>query len=40
MVGEMAQTFIDFPSMQKSASFDADAVNEQMQKKLEAMAAR
>ncbi len=39
-VGAYAQTFIEFPSMQRGASFNMEAVKEQIQKAIEAHHAR
>jgi hypothetical protein len=36
VVGQLAQTFIEYPPMQKSASFNLESVKEQMQKKIQA----
>ena len=35
-VAKSAQTFIDFPPMQKGASFNMDAVKEQVQRAMQA----
>jgi arylsulfatase len=37
VVGEMAQTFLAFPPMQKPASFNLESVKDQLQKKAQAM---
>jgi arylsulfatase len=34
VVGQLAQTFIEYPPMQKSASFNLESVKEEMQKKI------
>jgi hypothetical protein len=34
-MGEAIQTFIDYPPMQRGASFNLDAVKAEMQKKME-----
>lgn len=36
VVAQYAETFIDFPPMQKGASFNLEQVKEEMQKKIEA----
>jgi arylsulfatase len=40
VVGDLAQSAIDFPPMQKSASFNLEAVKEEMQKKILAHSAQ
>jgi arylsulfatase len=39
-VGKYAQTFIEFPPMQKGASFNLSALKEELEKKIEAHAAQ
>ena len=39
-VGKYAQTFIEFPPMQKGASFNLEAVKEELEKKIESRMAR
>jgi arylsulfatase len=39
-IAEAAQTFIDFPPMQRGASFNLEALKEEMQKKIEAVEAK
>ena len=39
-VAQEAQTFIDFPPMQKGASFNLEAVKEELDKKIEARQAQ
>jgi len=34
-VAQVAQTFIDFPPMQKGASFNLEALKEELQKKMQ-----
>ena len=40
VVAEMGQTLIDYPPMQKSASFNLESVKEELQKKAQSMAAQ
>ena len=37
MVGEYAQTFIEFPPMQKGASFNLEAVKAQLEARMRAL---
>jgi arylsulfatase len=39
-VAEYAQTFIDFPPMQKGASFNLDALKQEMEKKIQSQTAQ
>jgi arylsulfatase len=39
-VAEYAQTFIDFPPMQKGASFNLDALKQEMEKKVQSQSAQ
>src|SRR5262249_4540194 len=39
-VAKYAQTFVDFPPMQRAASLNLDAVKEELQKKIEARSAQ
>jgi len=38
IVGQYAQTFIDYPPMQKGASFNMEQVKEELQRKMESQA--
>jgi len=40
VVGQLAQSFIDYPPMQNSASFNLESVKEQMQKKIQSRASQ
>ncbi len=40
VVGQYAQTFIDFPPMQRGASFNMEQVKEELQKKIQAQGAQ
>jgi len=40
VVGEMAQTFIDFPPMQKGASFNLEQLKSELQKKMQSQGAQ
>jgi len=39
VVGQLAQTFLEFPPMQKPASFNLEQVKEQLQKKMASRSA-
>jgi arylsulfatase len=39
-VAKYARTFIEFPPMQKGASFNLEAVKEELEKKIESRMAR
>jgi len=39
-IGEAAQTLLDFPPMQKGASFNLEALKQELEKKMESRAAQ
>jgi hypothetical protein len=40
VVEQLAQTFLEFPTMQKPASFKIERVKEELQKKLQTLSAQ
>jgi arylsulfatase len=40
VVEKLAQTFLEFPPMQKPASFSIERVKEELQKKLQSLSAQ